>query len=192
MIKKRNIFSFCILHLSFYFQVDLHKCRLLHDCTSVVFVTGCKCLNTHRYYNNPPENATSKRFNKYNLKSLNSWQTTVCLLLYWHYNIALFDVDRQKYSYGTLSFSLLWDGLRWRLLLCSLWPAHPCLSSWLPAHKTVSPIIKVLVIACKCPGAVETHKRCFKRVWGILFINFVLIRRQVFWQLPLQKGRNHV
>lgn len=41
-------------------------------------------------------------------------------------------------------------------LLCSLWPAHPCLSSCLPAHKTVFPIIRVLVIACKCPGALET------------------------------------
>ncbi len=146
-----------------------------------------KYLNTHK---SPPtplqsslsENATSRTFNKYNLKALNNWKSTICLLLHWHENIALFDVDRQKYSM-VLSF---YCGMRLdaeTILLCSLWPAHPCLSSWLPAHKTVFPIIRVLVIACKCPGAVETDKCYIKRVCGILFINFVPIRRQVFWQL---------
>lgn len=95
----------------------------------------------------------------------------------------MFDVDRQKYSRGTQF--LLWDVLRWLRRHCFVLSDQPTLAFHLGCQLTrlYSPIIRVLVIACKCPGAVETDKRYIKRECGILFINFVLIGRQVFCRI---------
>ncbi len=133
-----------------------------------------KYLNTHK---SPPtplqsslsENATSRTFNKYDLKALNNWKSTICLFASLTWNIALLMLTDKNIAWYSL---LLWDALRcWDDIALFSLTSPP-----LPFHlscqlaRLYSPIIRVLVIACKCPGAVETDKRYIKRVCGILFI----------------------